>query len=584
MRFNIWMGILLLMIVTSCRKENIGGSTGEKQFQEPVVLVESSIKGRIVDEDNLPLQDVLVTVKGEDQAITQFTDENGFFNYPSGDFNKNGQYITAEKNGYFLGAKVVNPNLNETSFTQIKLLSMDLTGTFNTSAGGTITTTDGARVIFTENAIVDNSGNTYSGPVDVFVKWIDPSSDDIAAEMPGDLRAVNTDEEAVQLATYGMLAVELRSTSGAELNLADGKTAQLTFPLPNNLKESAPSTIPLWSFNEETGYWEEEGAATFQDGQYVGDVSHFSFWNCDAPFPLVVLSGNVQDDSGNDLVYLQLAITVDGIGTRYGYINDEGNFSGKVPKNEVLNFEIKDYCGNVLFESTYGPYTEDTDIGTITISSITSTTIIGRLITCDGAAVTNGYAYIDIGNQSFQETVNENGEFTLSPVLCETVNATVKGYDLDEFLQSDPITISTPGDQDLGDITVCDEITEYIKVTVIDPANEQFVFDDLFASFDGNFYLGTTTEDSTYINMQIEVGSGETGTFNVLNADYYSFVSGTNGLYGSCNSGCDGATADITINDASTGRVKGIAELDLILNGQGSDILEVIIEWDLTSN
>ena len=584
MRFNIWMGILLLMIVTSCREENIGGSSGEKQFQEPVVLVESSIKGRIVDEDNLPLQDVLVTVKGEDQAITQFTDENGFFNYPSGDFNKNGQYITAEKNGYFLGAKVVNPNLNETSFTQIKLLSMDLTGTFNTSAGGTITTTDGAKVIFTENAIVDNNGNTYSGPVDVFVKWIDPSSEDIAAEMPGDLRAVNTDEEAVQLATYGMLAVELRSNSGAELNLADGQTAQLTFPLPADLQGSAPTSIPLWSFNEDTGYWEEEGAATLQDGQYVGDVSHFSFWNCDAPFPLVVLSGNVQDDSGNDLVYLQLAITVDGIGTRYGYINDEGNFTGKVPKNEVLNFEIKDYCGTVLFESAYGPYTEDTDIGTITISSITSTTITGRLITCDGAAVTNGYAFIDIGNQSFQETVNENGEFVLSPVLCETVDATVKGYDLDEFLQSDPITISAPGDQDLGDITVCDEITEYIKVTVIDPASEQFVFDDLFASFDGNFYLGTTTEDSTYINMQIEVGSGETGTFNVLNADYFAFNNNGTGLYGSCNSGCDGATADITINDATTGRVKGIAELDLILNGQGTDILEVIIEWDLTSN
>ena len=579
MRFNVWMGILLLMIVTSCREDITDGTKGPKDFQEPVVLVESSIKGRIVDEDNAPLQDVLVNVGGENQ----FTDENGFFNYPSGDFNKNGTYITAEKNGYFLGAKVVNPSLDQTSFTQIKLLAMDLTGTFNTSAGGTITTTDGAQVIFTENAIVDKSGNSYSGPVDVFVKWIDPSSNDIAAEMPGDLRAIDSDEDAVQLATYGMLAVELRSSAGAELNLADGKTAELTFPLPNELKEAAPSTIPLWSFNEDTGYWEEEGTATLQDGKYVGDVSHFSFWNCDAPFPLVVLSGNVQDANGNDLVYLQLTITVDGIGTRYGYINGDGNFIGKVPKNEVLNLAIMDYCDNVIFENAYGPYTEDTDIGTITIASISATTFTGRLVTCDGSAVTNGYAHINIGGQAFQETVNENGEFTLAPVLCEIVDATVRGYDLDEFLQSDPITITTSGDQDLGDITVCEDITEFIKITIVDPAYEELILTDLFASFDnGSLFLGTTTEDSTYINVSIDVLELETGTHNVNNADFFTFAAGTT-TFASCNNGCDGATADISINEGAGGRVKGITELVLEINGPGSTI-DVTVEWDLTAN
>ena len=584
MRFNVWMGILLLMIVTSCREEIIDGTKGEKEFQEPVVLVESSIKGRIVDEDNLPLQDVLVTIKGEDQAITQFTDENGFFNYPSGDFNKNGQYITAEKNGYFLGAKVVNPKLNETSFTQIKLLSMDLTGSFNTSTGGTIATPDGAQVIFSENAIVDKSGNTYSGPVDVFVKWIDPSSADIAAEMPGDLRAVDSDEETVQLATYGMLAVELRSNSGVELNLADGKTAELTFPLPVELQGSAPNSIPLWSFNEDTGYWEEEGTATLQDGQYVGDVSHFSFWNCDAPFPLVVFSGNVQDDNGNNLVYLQIQITVDGIGTGYGYINSDGNFSGKVPKNELLNLVILDYCGNIVFEGEYGPYTEDTDIGTITVASVSATSISGRLVTCDGLAVTNGYAYIELGGYSFQEAVNDNGEFSISAILCESTDATIRGYDLDEFQQSEVITVTATGDQDLGDITVCEDITEFIKITTVDPAGEQFIFDNLYAAFDGGLYLGTTTEDSTFINIHIDVNPDETGTFNVLSAEYYTFEGANgNGIYAGCDGGCDGATAEITINDSSTDRVKGNTTLILPANGTITEV-EITVEWDLTTN
>jgi hypothetical protein len=64
--------------------------------------------------------------------------------------------------------------------------------------------------------------------------------------------------------------------------LQPGKTAKLRFTIPSSLRSTAPATIPLWSVDETTGLWKQEGSATKGTDYYEGDVSHFSFWNCDA--------------------------------------------------------------------------------------------------------------------------------------------------------------------------------------------------------------------------------------------------------------------------------------------------------------
>lgn len=53
-----------------------------------------------------------------------------------------------------------------------------------------------------------------------------------------------------------MFAVELRSTSGEELQLGNGK--KVSFSIPAQSK-SKPATIGLWSFDESKGRWKEEG-------------------------------------------------------------------------------------------------------------------------------------------------------------------------------------------------------------------------------------------------------------------------------------------------------------------------------------
>lgn len=91
-----------------------------------------------------------------------------------------------------------------------------------------------------------------------------------------------------------MVGAELFDDTKQALQIASGYTAQITFPIPGPLAATAPANIPLWYFDETNGMWKEQGNAQVQGGNYVGNVSHFSFWNCDYPATLVQLEAIVK--------------------------------------------------------------------------------------------------------------------------------------------------------------------------------------------------------------------------------------------------------------------------------------------------
>jgi hypothetical protein len=81
----------------------------------------------------------------------------------------------------------------------------------------------------------------------------------------------------VTLASFGMMAVELESASAEKLQIKSGSVATLTTPIPASAQANAPATIALWSVNEQTGIWKEEGTATKNGNVYVGDVKALFF-------------------------------------------------------------------------------------------------------------------------------------------------------------------------------------------------------------------------------------------------------------------------------------------------------------------
>ena len=44
----------------------------------------------------------------------------------------------------------------------------------------------------------------------------------------------------------------------------------------------------------------------------------------------------------------------------YGRTNQDGVFEGKVPKNELLELEVTDECGVVIYTQAFGPLSDNT--------------------------------------------------------------------------------------------------------------------------------------------------------------------------------------------------------------------------------
>jgi len=101
--------------------------------------------------------------------------------------------------------------------------------------------------------------------------------------------------DSYSLVSYGMMAVELTNSSGQKLQIETGKTAEIRITVPPSLLPNAPATIPLWSLDESLGVWKKESMASLINNVYIGNVSHFSFWNCDDLFDYVYLTSKIFD-------------------------------------------------------------------------------------------------------------------------------------------------------------------------------------------------------------------------------------------------------------------------------------------------
>ena len=109
--------------------------------------------------------------------------------------------------------------------------------------------------------------------------------------------------------------------------------------------ENPPASIPLWSFNEKTGLWEEEGSAALQGNVYVGEVAHFSWVNLDWPENQGTVYGYVKDDTGKDLPGVRLNI---GQLQTPTVTQSNGYYEHEVPANTAFSITVKDlYYGGI---------------------------------------------------------------------------------------------------------------------------------------------------------------------------------------------------------------------------------------------
>jgi len=431
--------------------------------------VTGGVNGIVINENNQPMAGV--TVRSGTNTTT--TDRYGVFQFRNIQLSKANGTVSVEKNGYFTGYRSFVAVEGLINNVRIKMLPKSNSGSFDAAAGGMVSLGSGAKLQMPANSVTDAAGTAYTGNVNVAMTWIDPSSVDLPFNMMGDLRGVLTNGAERGLSTFGMIGVEMTGGTGQALKVAPGKTAELSFPIPASLQAAAPDSIDLWHFDEATARWKQEGKAGKTGAMYVAKVSHFSFWNCDAPFPLIDLCMSFKDDHGAPLNNVQVRIKRMVNGTYgYGRTDSTGSLCGKVPKNENLELQLLDICGNPFYTQAIGPFTTNSTLPviTVTLPAATSLTISGTLTTCATTNVVNGAAAIYIeGGHQYTVAVT-NGVFSVTIPRCTNtaINYTVLGVDYATLQQSIPVSgTGTTGTVNVGTLQACGTSSlEYIEVMI----------------------------------------------------------------------------------------------------------------------
>ena len=136
-----------------------------------------------------------------------------------------------------------------------------------------------------------------TGYINVTITPVDVSRQAYLAAFPGEFSGV-LDRETDDSPFYSLGVTEFEfSQDGEPVYLRDdlGEYYRPTIQIPiyfNNYQDGTPikitdPPIPLWSLNEDTGIWEQEGTGKVTDGNsptglvLEAKVSHFSWWNCD---------------------------------------------------------------------------------------------------------------------------------------------------------------------------------------------------------------------------------------------------------------------------------------------------------------
>lgn len=387
MKQKLFTGFLFLsfLLISGCAKDENNNEASSSSAR-------ISIAGVVYDAYNQPIPGATVQLG----SSTMTTNNNGFFSFNNVSANEGRNLLKASKDGYwthFFGFKAKS---GDKHIHNLRLEAKKFDQLINGATGGVLTV-NGSSITFPSHAFETSGGTPYNGSVKLAINTLYTSDPDFYYSVPGgDMLAVDQSGTERALYSYGMLGVELQDASGNPLQLADGITATISLPIAATQTATAPATIQLWYFDETSGKWKEEGTAVKQGNNYVGEVSHFTWWNCDYPGDVATIEGYVKDCNGNPVAG---AFVFAGNGF-YLMTNPVGYFSGPIPINN--NFQL--YASNLTSISPSVNFTATTAGTVYTLSDfiipcIGSAIVSGTVEDCEGEP-SNGYICFQISNKA----------------------------------------------------------------------------------------------------------------------------------------------------------------------------------------
>lgn len=249
----------------------------------------AQLSGRITAVDGTVLPGVTVNVVSDSNSQSVVSDAAGMINL---ELNADSTAILQLKADAYADqvVPVKAPSANGSVFLDITMIARGAIQTFDSAAGGSFNGADGASVTVGANSFVDADGVAVTGSIELTITPVDVSRPASLAALPGEFSGIPegaaTDSPIISLGT-----VEFEfSQNGSPVNLAPGMTAEILIPIYTNTYQDGTAvnigdSIALWSLNEDTGIWLQEGTGTVvasassPTGLAIqATVSHFSWW------------------------------------------------------------------------------------------------------------------------------------------------------------------------------------------------------------------------------------------------------------------------------------------------------------------
>lgn len=459
----IWLALAFpVLLLGACSDDNGGGGgqgpdvpgTGDVNG----VMKDLLLTGHVRDTDGNPVAGVSVS-SGTSVAVTN---ASGLFSFSKIDVVENRSVVRFAKDGYFDVVRSWETADGETWDVVICAKNdgeISSTTTYSSSTGQEIEA-GGMKIDMPEDGyMVDASGKPYTGQVKADMVYLDPNNENFSEMMPGgDMAATRTDGSDAMLVSYGMTAVNMTDAEGNKLQLKEGSSATLTFPVPEGMTDNLPESIPLWSFNEKNGLWEEEGSAILQGNVYVGKVKHFSWVNLDKPEDRATVKGYVHDEKGNPIGGVRVTVGQ----TSMAKSNSMGYYECEVPAETAMELKVKpDFYG--FYKNVFArPITplEPQEERTVNITLPRLYNVYGRVVNNGGGSNTAS-VWMEFGSNmrnTMSVTSDKDGKFSLRSPEGYKGAATLMVRTVEGDIVSTPIVVSGTDDLNVGDIIISSEV------------------------------------------------------------------------------------------------------------------------------
>ena len=452
--------VFLLALVSSCNRDNRDDSVIITEvIDEPEIVNNGSLFGKVIDENLDPISDVRIT---SSESI-QLSDEFGFFQFNNERFNKLGSWIIAEKPGYFQSSKKIFSIGNTTDNISLTLIKKDAPWSINSNQNTSVNTVDNVMLEFPDDAFQTTDGQSYNGEVLFYSKWIDAKSEDFFDLMPGSLSGINMEQQEVGINSLGVLIMEVESTNGEKLFLKENKEVTVSIPTSTIQTVISPASNSIWLSPNDFDFWIESEEALLKGDAYEITLSNIQNITIGEGYEQVYVYGKLVS---NDITLekksvpsTKVIITDDqDVPLTFDFTDNEGNFSALVPRNEINKIHTYDQCNNRINVQDVMSFDIEENLGEVVVEINSNTTsIIGSVFDCNGIALSNVVCLIENGAQTIAIKLGKAEDFSLNILDCSDEDLSFRFLNLNNYEESDAFQKPRETYINCNDITICDQ-------------------------------------------------------------------------------------------------------------------------------